>query len=164
MNALQPPLRGGARSWAAPVGSRLCHSPRERGTATVELAVVLPLLLLLLVGVWEVGRMLEVKKHLASAAREGGRLAATGLANEEEVRSVVQAALEETGVPTARATIEVINLDAPSRPVRDAARGDRLRARVTVPCEEVRLAPLSITHGMNALEGVIVVPAVGDVD
>jgi Flp pilus assembly protein TadG len=56
---------------------RSLPSPRA-GVAVVEMAFALPLLLLLLVGIWEVGRMVEAQQILSSAAREGGRQAATG--------------------------------------------------------------------------------------
>ncbi len=44
--------------------------------AAVEFAVVLPLLLLLLVGIWELGRIIHVQIILHNAARDGARLAA----------------------------------------------------------------------------------------
>ncbi len=50
----------------------------DRGSATVELALVLPLLLLLLFGVIDFGRMLHTQITLTEAAREGARAAALG--------------------------------------------------------------------------------------
>jgi Flp pilus assembly protein TadG len=49
---------------------------RRRGVAAVEFAFVLPLLLLLLLGIWELGRIIHVQILLNSAARDGARLAA----------------------------------------------------------------------------------------
>src|SRR4051794_34205705 len=49
---------------------------RRRGVAAVEFALVLPFLLLLLIGVWELGRMIQVQMILHNAARDGARLAA----------------------------------------------------------------------------------------
>lgn len=43
------------------------------GTAAVEFAVVLPLLFILLFGLWEVGRIVEVQQVAWNAAREGAR-------------------------------------------------------------------------------------------
>jgi Flp pilus assembly protein TadG len=48
------------------------------GAAAVEFAVVLPLIFLLLVGTWEVARLVQVHAILSNAAREGARLAAQG--------------------------------------------------------------------------------------
>jgi Flp pilus assembly protein TadG len=51
-------------------------SPHRRGTAAVEFAVVALPLATLALGVIEVGRLLQVKTIMASAAREGARIAA----------------------------------------------------------------------------------------
>ncbi|MBZ0258666.1 pilus assembly protein, partial [bacterium] len=45
----------------------------ERGSATVEFALVLPILMLLLFGIIEFGRVLSVQHLLNTAAREGAR-------------------------------------------------------------------------------------------
>lgn len=48
------------------------------GAAAVEFAVVLPLIVLLLMGTWEVARLVQVHAILTNAAREAARLAAQG--------------------------------------------------------------------------------------
>jgi Flp pilus assembly protein TadG len=48
----------------------------DRGAAAVELALVLPVLLLMLFGVIDFGRMLNTQLRLTEAAREGARAAA----------------------------------------------------------------------------------------
>jgi Flp pilus assembly protein TadG len=48
------------------------------GVAAVEFAVVLPLMFLLLLGTWEVARLVQVQGILSNAVREGARLAAQG--------------------------------------------------------------------------------------
>jgi Flp pilus assembly protein TadG len=50
----------------------------DRGSAAVELALVLPLLLLMLFGIIDFGRMLNTQITLTEAAREGARAAALG--------------------------------------------------------------------------------------
>ena len=56
------------------------HPPtRRRGAAAVEFALVALLFLVpLLIGVWEVGRLVQVHQIVSNAAREGARLAAQG--------------------------------------------------------------------------------------
>lgn len=54
---------------------------RDRGAAAVEFALILPLLLLIIFGVIDFGRMLNAQVTLTQAAREGGRLAALGQSN-----------------------------------------------------------------------------------
>lgn len=48
----------------------------ERGAVAVEMAVLLPLLLLILIGTMEFGRAFNVQNSLTQAAREGARHAA----------------------------------------------------------------------------------------
>jgi Flp pilus assembly protein TadG len=48
----------------------------ERGAALVEFAIVLPVLLLLVFGIIDLGRLLYTYNNLTSAVREGARLAA----------------------------------------------------------------------------------------
>jgi Flp pilus assembly protein TadG len=51
----------------------------REGVAAVEVAVVATFLLVpLLIGVWEVGRMVQVQQIVSNAAREGARVAAQG--------------------------------------------------------------------------------------
>ena len=50
---------------------------RERGSAMVEAAICIPLLLVLMVGIFEVGRAYETWQVLTNAAREGARMAVT---------------------------------------------------------------------------------------
>jgi Flp pilus assembly protein TadG len=56
--------------------SRRRRSPKDRGAAAVEMAIVLPLLLLLLFGIIDLGRLLYTQVELSSGAREGARIAA----------------------------------------------------------------------------------------
>ncbi len=50
---------------------------RERGQAMVETAIVIPILLVLMVGIFEVGRAYETWQVLTNAAREGARMSVT---------------------------------------------------------------------------------------
>ena len=50
---------------------------RERGQAMVETAIAIPLLLMMMVGIFEVGRAYETWQVLTNAAREGARMAVT---------------------------------------------------------------------------------------
>jgi len=47
----------------------------ERGTALIEAALTMPLLLLLATGIFEVGRAFQTSQVLTNAAREGARVA-----------------------------------------------------------------------------------------
>ncbi|WP_344125586.1 TadE family protein [Luedemannella flava] len=54
----------------------MVHRRRDRGAAAVEFALVLPVLLILVFGIIDFGRMLNAKITLTQAAREGARAAA----------------------------------------------------------------------------------------
>ena len=49
----------------------------ERGNALIETAITIPILLLLMVGIFEVGRAYETWQVLCNAAREGARVSVT---------------------------------------------------------------------------------------
>src|SRR5438270_6928060 len=54
---------------------RSARLDRDEGAQIVELAVSLPLLLVLLMGIYDFGQAFNLKQRLTSAAREGARLA-----------------------------------------------------------------------------------------
>ena len=63
---------------------------QERGAAAVELAVVLPLLILVILGLIDFGRLFFAQIGLASASREGARAASVGMPT-ASVTSIAQA-------------------------------------------------------------------------
>ena len=63
---------------------------RERGAAAVELAIVLPLLVLVIMGLVDFGRLFFAQIGLASASREGARAASVGMST-ALVTSIAQA-------------------------------------------------------------------------
>ncbi len=63
---------------------------QDSGQALVELALALPLLLLILVGIFEFARAYSIKQSLVNAAREGARTAVLpNIATEDTVETVV---------------------------------------------------------------------------
>ena len=52
------------------------HDRNDRGAAAVELALILPILILLLFGIFEFGRAYNTQISLSGAAREGARVMA----------------------------------------------------------------------------------------
>lgn len=119
-----------------------CESNARRGLAAVELALVLPVLLLFLLGIWEVGRLVEVQQLLTNAAREGGRQASTGVKTTSEVQAVVVTYLQQNGITKVAAKdVTVTNLTDSSRPDPSAAKQmDQFRVTVTIPFDSVRWA------------------------
>lgn len=56
---------------------RYSRRPARRGVAAIELAFVTMLLVVpLMIGIWEVGRLVQVQQIVSNSAREGARLSA----------------------------------------------------------------------------------------
>jgi Flp pilus assembly protein TadG len=76
---------------------------REAGQATVELALVLPILLILVIGIFEFGRAWNVRQVITDAARASARIAAVANTNTswpaDTAETVVETALNRAGIP-----------------------------------------------------------------
>src|SRR5271165_794239 len=68
------------------------------GPAAVELAVVAPLVFLLIVGLLQVGQMVQVNQVVSNAAREGARQASTGVNTYSDVQTAVANYLTNAGI------------------------------------------------------------------
>lgn len=88
---------------------------RDDGAAAVEMAIILPLMLLLVFGIIDFGRMLNAQIEVSAAAREGARWAAMG----------------QTGVP-ARAALAAPNLSGMSTSVTACPATPALTSNATV--------------------------------
>ena len=94
---------------------------RDRGAAMIELALILPLLVMLLVGIVDFGRAYSAQVSITAAAREGARVlalsgdsaavttAVNGAKGSATVTSIAQTAcpVGSTGTSTAVATVVV---------------------------------------------------------
>ena len=78
---------------------------REKGAALIEAAIVMPLLLALVFGIWTVARAYNVRNTMEHAVREGVRFGATELpwdgTSVSQVEAVVDAELNTSAIPTA---------------------------------------------------------------
>ena len=79
----------------------------ESGQALVEMALIMPVLLLLVLGIVEFGRAFLAKQAVTDAAREGARHAVVNdeAITQDSVTSAVATALNRGGIPAASATI-----------------------------------------------------------
>ena len=105
--------------------SRLARE--RRGQAAVEIALVMPVFILLLASLVQVARVWNVQHTLAEAARLGAR--AASLANtaidEDSVRSTVGGTLRAAALDPDRATVTVVGVDAAS--------GDQASVQIAYP-------------------------------
>jgi Flp pilus assembly protein TadG len=76
------------------------HLTRQSGQAMVEFALILPVLLLILLGIIDGGRLVYAYNDIANAAREAGR---TAIINQDAATIRAKAAQQATGLglPTA---------------------------------------------------------------
>jgi Flp pilus assembly protein TadG len=72
----------------------------ERGAAIVEFALVIPILLMLVVGIFEFGRMYYIQTTLSMAARQGARILALnpGAGGVAAARSATKSAALDLGL------------------------------------------------------------------
>jgi Flp pilus assembly protein TadG len=83
--------------------ARTCHPARRRGAATVEFAVVVPILLLFILGIIEIGRLVMVAQVDTNAAREAARYASQGAANTSTIDTYTRNYLTSAGINGAAA-------------------------------------------------------------
>lgn len=80
----------------------------DAGQSLVEFAILLPVLLGIVIGIFEFGRAWNVDQVLTSAAREGVRLAVVASTTSEgDVIEAVEAALTDAALDPSLATIDV---------------------------------------------------------
>jgi Flp pilus assembly protein TadG len=82
--------------------------------AAVEFAVVLPLLLLFLLGIVEVGRLVMVGQLATNGSREAARYAVQGSADPAAVEAYARQHLAQTGIPDAAVTDFAIEAYTPT--------------------------------------------------
>jgi Flp pilus assembly protein TadG len=84
-----------------------CPGRQRRGVTTVEVAITFPILMFLIMLVFDVSRMMMVHQCLGFAAQEGSRHASLATSiSQTEVASVTQAALQAT-IPNSSSTVTV---------------------------------------------------------
>lgn len=79
----------------------------DRGQSLVELAVVLPVLLLLVIGMVEFARAWMFQQVITNIAREGARLAVIPTSNQAMVQARVDALLTAASINPASATVNL---------------------------------------------------------
>lgn len=125
-------------------------SKGERGSATVEFALVLPILMLLMFGIIEFGRVLSVQHLLNTAAREGARTAALPGADNATVIAKINEVLSGAG-------LSYDSLQLTPSDVSSAGRNDPVTVRVQVNYESVAwVGGIVPGFGGSQLQGVVV--------
>jgi Flp pilus assembly protein TadG len=84
---------------------------RDAGQSLVEFAILVPVLMGVVIGIFEFGRAWNVDQVLTNAAREGARLAVIGTSTEGNVLEAVETALTNAALDPSVATISVDGMD-----------------------------------------------------
>jgi Flp pilus assembly protein TadG len=117
----------------------------RRGVATVELALVAPIFLLVVIGLIEFGRAMMVQQLLTNASREGARVAGRdSVTSASEVQSAVDHYLYGSRVSGATTTVSPNSLSA-------LPHGDPVTVTVRVPYSRVSWMPSSWFLGGRTL-------------
>jgi len=117
----------------------------QRGNAVIEMALLLPLLLLVLFGITEFGRAVMTTNVLNTAAREGARLAVVSdLSDTLSVQGRVNSVLSAANVTPKSITIEYF------------AANNSIRVRVTSDFTVLSSSVLQVFAGTYELSGTVI--------
>ena len=119
------------------------NDSRARGQSLVEFALALPLMILILAGVVDLGRAFYAYVGITNAAREGARFAATAPNNASGIRARVRKELENSNLsiaddsqipsPTCNSYVDGSTSLGGSVSCASAANGDYVTVTVTYP-------------------------------
>lgn len=101
----------------------------EQGQAVVEMALVLPILIMLIFGIVEFGRILNTYVIVADLSREGARKGAVG-GTDIDITSTIQTNGVATGLSSSDLTINIIPTSVGAR-----ARGTSIEVEVSYPVD-----------------------------
>jgi Flp pilus assembly protein TadG len=107
--------------------------PRRRGAAMLEMAIVLPLLLLLLLGIMELGRAVMIYQVTTNAAREAVRQAIIPGATDAAVLSTCNTYLDRGGISGTGRTVQILNGAGTSSSLTAIGSKQPVTVRVVVP-------------------------------
>lgn len=116
---------------------RRATASRRGGAVALELALSLSFLVVpMMLGIWEIGCLLDAQQTLIQAVREGGRQAATGQMTNAQVQQVVTVYLGNSGVATANVAVTVTNLGS-GADASQAAQLDPITVAASLPYANV---------------------------
>ena len=139
---------------------------RRPASAVVELAVVVPLMFTILIGIWEIGRLIQIQQMMHCATRDAARLAAqayiintngestqiryaTGSPNlDATIRSYLYVAgiKNQTGLTTSFAFVNADGSLDTGREPWQGRKNDRFRITIALPYDNVRWTNLGLVN------------------
>lgn len=113
-------------------------SVRRPAASTVEFAVVAPVFLIFVLGIFELGRAMMVQHLLQSAARQGCRAGILPSNGNNEIANTVSDALGPAGITSQTVSVTVNDVTANAN---TANTNDDVTVNVTVPASSVSWVP-----------------------
>jgi Flp pilus assembly protein TadG len=105
------------------------------GTASVEMALIVPILMLISFGMFELSRGWMAKNILNDAARKGCRTGIQPNKANSDITTDVDNILSDNGFDPTKATVTIL-LNGTSTDVKNAQRGDTISVQVSVPVSQ----------------------------
>lgn len=121
-------------AWRRTDAGRKNRKSNRLGAAVVEFAIVGPLMVMLTMGMMEVGRVVMVKQVMVNASREGARLAILPSSSATEVIALVQSQLTASAINGTTVSVSPSSLST-------AAAGTPVTVTVTVNANQVSWIP-----------------------
>jgi len=129
--------------------SKQCKQSERRGVAAVEMALVLPVFLMLVFGIIEFGRAMMVFNMVTNAAREGARMAVLDGSTNAEVTSTITTFLQGAvggGLTSGDITTTITVTPAAGNPnpanvLANTSAKDLIMVKVSVPFNKIALIP-----------------------
>ena len=106
----------------------------RRGAFLVEFAFVAPVLILLIIGLFEFGRLIMVQQILTNASREGARRAIVEQSTKAEVETTITDYLSDRTISGATVTVT-------PDPLSSVGFGDPVSVTISVPYDQVSWLP-----------------------
>jgi len=122
------------------ISNHLAWLPRRksknRAAAALELALVLPLFLLIIIGILEFGRALMMYQMTTNSAREAARRAIITGADDTEVLSIINSYLDACGIKSAGRTIEIRDSDGNVTSIANIGSHEQVTIAIGIPFNE----------------------------
>jgi Flp pilus assembly protein TadG len=120
---------------------------RRKGAATVEFALVAPVLFLTVLGVFEIQRAFMVIHGLNEAARQGCRAAVTPWTSAQTVQTAVDNILTAYAIHGYSTTVQVDGTTVSPYTAASATSGQNVGVVVTVPVSSISIVPHGFMSG-----------------